>query len=191
MLTPQTHEADPSASPAGGVSTERLYIGSRAELPKNLVVVDSDTDITTTTYSGNLEKFETALPAQVLPRRGEDYVPELHGRETHRLNALVQAAREWSRTTGFDIHPSQAERLRDVIEAADWIEERWGHVGEATRTFRMWTDSDDLSQPYIRPEASEGSSVESDRHYEMVDPYSTRRSRVIPGRKRLSVSGAT
>ena len=162
--TPYIHQSD--------VTRNALVMNARAELPKNLVVVDSNTNTAATTYFGSSEKFETALPAQVLPRRGEDYVPELHGRETHRLNALAQAAREWSRTTGQDIHPSQAERLRDVIEAADWIEERWGHVGEATRTFRQWADSENLSRPYIRPEASEGSSRGSDRHYELVDPYS-------------------
>ena len=124
------------------------------------------------THSGSSEKFEAALPAQILPRSGEDYIPELHGRETHRLNALVQAAREWSRTTGQDIHPSQAECLRDVIEAADWIDDRWGHVGEATRIFRIWADSEDLTQPYVRPEDGEGLTSESNRDYELVDPYS-------------------
>ena len=130
-----------------------IYV--RAELPIEQVVVVEDRDTTTTTGSSAVAltaEFEAALIQNVIPQRGEKYIPGQHDGQEHRLNPVRRLIRQYAWEGQTTVHPTQAARLRDFIESADWITQRWGHVGAIKDLVEMWVETgEDLSRPWEPP----------------------------------------
>ena len=132
-----------------------IYV--RAELPIEQVVVEEEDRDTTTTTTGSsavalTAEFEAALIQSVIPQRGEKYIPGQHDGQEHRLNPVRRLIRQYAWEGQATVHPTQAARLRDFIESADWITQRWGHVGAIKDLVEMWVETgEDLSQPWEPP----------------------------------------
>ena len=142
--------------------TAEAPIYARAELPTELPIVEVvDSSDTTTTSDGSsgavlTAEFEAALIQTVLPRRGEKYLPGEHGGQDHRLNPMRRLIRRYAWERQVTVHPSHAARLGDFIASADWITQRWGHVGAAKDLLEMWVETgEDLSRSWEPPPESE------------------------------------
>lgn len=171
---------------------------ARAELPTEQTVEVVESDTTTSTHyrlhdsSGeNLTaEFEAALVENVIPRRGEEYVPAAHDGEDHRLNPIRAAVRRYARERGVAVHETQAVRLRDYIDSADWITGPWGHVGAAKVQLDIWIETgEDLSAPWeLPPEPEESKETYTDLAEMRADPEAQRTWKQALGQLRLHVT---
>ena len=202
QLEPQIGHGDPAGDSYMGhgdparIPNPPIY--AHAELPTEQVVTVEESDNTTTTHyrsndssGANLTAdFEAALLENVIPRRGEEYVPAEHDGEDHRLNPIRAAIRRYARQRGAPVHATQAVRLRDYIESADWITGPWGHVGAAKVQLDIWIETgEDLSAPWeLPPEPEESKETYTDLAEMRADPEAQRIWEQALGQLRLHVT---
>ena len=141
--------------------TDRSLIYARAELPIVEVVEDHDTTTSTGSFGNSgavvTSEFEAALIRSVISERGEEYIPGEYDSQGNRLNPLRRSIRQYAWERQAAVHPTQAVRLRNFIDSADWLTQRWGRVVGAKDLLEMWVKTgEDLSQPCeLLPEPGE------------------------------------